>query len=68
MPKTVPVTIEVAGLPAVRDAITAAVAAERERFTVLVGATCACGSCKDGVAKALAGDLAAAGLDERPAT
>jgi hypothetical protein len=54
MPRTAPVTVNVAGLPSVEDAIADAVAAERRRLVTLVRATCACRSCKDGIADLLA--------------
>jgi hypothetical protein len=57
MAVTVSLTVRIADLPAVKaamaDAVTAAVAAEQQRFAVLVRATCACRSCKDGVAAEL---------------
>ena len=54
MPRTVPVVVKAADLPAVKAAIADAVAAERRRLVILVRATCACQSCKDGVAALLA--------------
>jgi hypothetical protein len=54
MPRTVPVTVEVTGLPATEAAIADAVSAERRRLLTLARATCACQSCKDGFARILA--------------
>lgn len=56
MPRTVPLTVNVEGLPAAEAATAEAVAAERRRFLVLVRATCACQRCKDDIATLLAGD------------
>ena len=56
MPKTLPVTIKVADLPAVEAAVAEAVTAERRRLLTLVCATCACQSCKDGIVAILAED------------
>lgn len=57
MARTVPFAVQVTGMAqvvaAMTEAVNAAVAAERQRFAILVRATCACQSCKDGVAAEL---------------
>jgi hypothetical protein len=75
MARTVPVTVKVADLPAaevaIADAVAAAAAEERRRFVILARATCACQSCKDGIAALLdSGNttgLLDAGCNSRPA-
>ena len=63
--QTIPVAVEVTGLPEIKAAITEAVAAERRRLVLLVRHTCACQSCKDGVESVLAGEASAGPVHDR---